>query len=239
MNEPLSTSAPAEAPEPACQAARHPPPRPCRSCRAGRPIRGRNGRLRRRDRAAGARRYPLRAQPNGLAGRPQAFRDGHRRYSCRRTGHDAAAHPPRRRYRQRAAIRPDRFAGRLQRHVSIRDDGFPTRCGRRNWRGLPRRSAHGRYSATMIGGTMSPSVRRALRDVRIPILENDAVMLGPEGQRFWLAGLAIRSRIGSARAAFAALTTCRERWRKSERTTPCCCSPTSRTSFHACRRAWR
>lgn len=32
-------------------------------------------------------------------------------------------------------------------------------------------------------------VRRALSDVRIPILENDAVMLGSAGQRFWLAGL--------------------------------------------------
>jgi uncharacterized protein len=32
-------------------------------------------------------------------------------------------------------------------------------------------------------------VRHALESVRIPILENDAVMLGSEGQRFWLAGL--------------------------------------------------
>ncbi|HML07738.1 MAG TPA: metallophosphoesterase [Xanthobacteraceae bacterium] len=32
-------------------------------------------------------------------------------------------------------------------------------------------------------------VRRALAEVRIPVLENDAVMLGTEGQRFWLAGL--------------------------------------------------
>jgi len=32
-------------------------------------------------------------------------------------------------------------------------------------------------------------VRRALDDVRIPILENDAVLLGAAGQRFWLAGL--------------------------------------------------
>jgi uncharacterized protein len=32
-------------------------------------------------------------------------------------------------------------------------------------------------------------VRSALADVRIPILENDAVLLGPAGQRFWLAGL--------------------------------------------------
>src|SRR5580698_9405812 len=32
-------------------------------------------------------------------------------------------------------------------------------------------------------------VRSALADVRIPVLENDAVLLGPEGRRFWLAGL--------------------------------------------------
>jgi predicted MPP superfamily phosphohydrolase len=32
-------------------------------------------------------------------------------------------------------------------------------------------------------------VRSALADVRIPILENDAVLLGPAGQRFWLAGI--------------------------------------------------
>lgn len=32
-------------------------------------------------------------------------------------------------------------------------------------------------------------VRRALADVRIPILENDAVLIGGRGQRFWLAGL--------------------------------------------------
>jgi predicted MPP superfamily phosphohydrolase len=33
------------------------------------------------------------------------------------------------------------------------------------------------------------NVRRVLADVRIPVLENNAVMLGAEGQRFWLAGL--------------------------------------------------
>jgi predicted MPP superfamily phosphohydrolase len=32
-------------------------------------------------------------------------------------------------------------------------------------------------------------VRSALADVRIPLLENDAVLLGPEGRRFWLAGI--------------------------------------------------
>jgi predicted MPP superfamily phosphohydrolase len=32
-------------------------------------------------------------------------------------------------------------------------------------------------------------VRNALADVRIPILENDAVLLGAPGQKFWLAGI--------------------------------------------------
>ena len=32
-------------------------------------------------------------------------------------------------------------------------------------------------------------VRSALADARIPILENDAVLLGPPGQKFWLAGI--------------------------------------------------
>src|SRR5580693_10137759 len=32
-------------------------------------------------------------------------------------------------------------------------------------------------------------VRSALADVHIPILENEAVLLGPEGQKFWLAGI--------------------------------------------------
>jgi hypothetical protein len=32
-------------------------------------------------------------------------------------------------------------------------------------------------------------VRRALADVSIPVLENDVVMLGAQGQRFWLIGL--------------------------------------------------
>jgi predicted MPP superfamily phosphohydrolase len=34
-----------------------------------------------------------------------------------------------------------------------------------------------------------PGVRSALAGVQIPVLENDAVLLGPAGQRFWLAGI--------------------------------------------------
>src|SRR5262249_2971800 len=32
-------------------------------------------------------------------------------------------------------------------------------------------------------------VRRALDDARLPVMQNDAVLLGPRGRRFWLAGL--------------------------------------------------
>jgi uncharacterized protein len=34
-----------------------------------------------------------------------------------------------------------------------------------------------------------PGVRSALGDVRIPILENQAVLIGPEGERVWIAGI--------------------------------------------------
>jgi len=44
-------------------------------------------------------------------------------------------------------------------------------------------------------------VRSALGDVRIPILENDAVLLGDAGRRFWLAGIGdqIAHRLGHGR----------------------------------------
>ena len=44
-------------------------------------------------------------------------------------------------------------------------------------------------------------VRSALADVRIPLLENQAVLLGPEGERFWVAGVGdqIAHRIGHGR----------------------------------------
>jgi len=35
----------------------------------------------------------------------------------------------------------------------------------------------------------APGIRASLNAVGIPVLENDAVLLGPEGVRFWLAGL--------------------------------------------------
>jgi uncharacterized protein len=44
-------------------------------------------------------------------------------------------------------------------------------------------------------------VRQALADVRIPVMENHAVMLGGEGKRFWLAGLGdqLAHRLGHGR----------------------------------------
>lgn len=44
-------------------------------------------------------------------------------------------------------------------------------------------------------------VRGALAGVRIPVLENDAVLIGPEGRRFWLAGLGDQEayRLGAGR----------------------------------------
>jgi predicted MPP superfamily phosphohydrolase len=32
-------------------------------------------------------------------------------------------------------------------------------------------------------------VRKALADVRVPVMENEAVLFGEKGRRFWLAGL--------------------------------------------------
>ena len=50
-------------------------------------------------------------------------------------------------------------------------------------------SASIRFSAITTGGTTSRGVRKALAGVRIPVLENDAVLLDDGGRRFWLAGL--------------------------------------------------
>ena len=59
--------------------------------------------------------------------------------------------------------------------------------------GCARRSASTPSSAITTGGTTSRGVRDALARVQIPVLENNAVLLGEAGQRFWLAGLAISS----------------------------------------------
>jgi uncharacterized protein len=45
-------------------------------------------------------------------------------------------------------------------------------------------------------------VRRVLGDVQIPILENQTVQLGPNGQRFWLAGLGDQMAIRAGRGKF-------------------------------------
>jgi hypothetical protein len=44
-------------------------------------------------------------------------------------------------------------------------------------------------------------VRRALADVHIPVMENDAVLLGPAGNQFWLAGIGdqLAHRLGHGR----------------------------------------
>ena len=54
-------------------------------------------------------------------------------------------------------------------------------------------------------------MRSALADVRIPILENDAVLLGRRDRNSGSPGSAISSPIGSAPADFAASTICRAR----------------------------
>ena len=82
-------------------------------------------------------------------------------------------------------------------------------------------------------------VRSALADVRIPVLENDAVLLGAPGQKFWLAALAISSRIRSATAASAVSTTFPGRSPASAPTIPLCCWCMSRTSFPAFRHGSR
>jgi hypothetical protein len=45
------------------------------------------------------------------------------------------------------------------------------------------------------------SVRRAIDKVRLPLMQNDAVLLGPPGRRFWLAGLGdqIAHRLGPSK----------------------------------------
>ena len=87
----------------------------------------------------------------------------------------------------------------------------------------------------MTGGTKSRPVRSALADARIPVLENNAVKLGTEGRQFWLAGIGDQlAHLARARPLSAAKTTCRARWRRSERTIPSSCSFTSRTFFRAC-----
>ena len=73
----------------------------------------------------------------------------------------------------------------------------------------------------------------------IPMLENNAVLLGAAGSNSGSPGSAISSPTSSATAAFAALTICRGRSRKSRPTIRCCCWCTSRTFFPACRSAWR
>ena len=71
----------------------------------------------------------------------------------------------------------------------FKTERVPDRLGRPSLRGSRPRSGSGRSSAITTGGTICHGVRRALAGARIPVLENDAVMLGAAGQQFWLAGI--------------------------------------------------
>ena len=134
------------------------------------------------------------APPAWPAG-PQAIDHGDCRPACRRSRHDAAAHPARGRHRAGFAIRPHRAARRLRGVVSdSRSNRSPT----------PRWSAElARLKAPLgvwaILGNHDwwhdlAGVRTALASAQIPVLENDAVLLGTAGQRFWLAGIGDQAR---------------------------------------------
>ena len=71
-------------------------------------------------------------------------------------------------------------------------------------------------------------VRKALAAVRIPVLENDAVLLDDRGRRFWLAGLGDQLAHGLGRAGSGASTICPARSRASPPTIRSSCWCTSR-----------
>jgi hypothetical protein len=77
--------------------------------------------------------------------------------------------------------------------------------------------------------------RAALRHVGIPPMQNDAVLLGAPGKRFWLAGLDDQIGIGSDRIVMKAPMTCRARSPKFTATTRSSCWRTSRISSGRCR----
>ena len=83
------------------------------------------------------------------------------------------------------------------------------------------------------------TVRRALAYARIPVLKTTRSSSERRAGSSGSPALAISSRISSGTAASAAKTTCRARWRRSERTIPSSCSFTSRIFFRACPTASR
>jgi len=94
-----------------------------------------------------------------------------------------------RRYGQRIAVGYRGSAGRLLRHPQVRGSDGST-CG------LGRRAEAAARSARRLAILGNHDwwydvngVRKALGEVSIPLLENQAVHLGEEGNRFWLAGL--------------------------------------------------
>ena len=99
-------------------------------------------------------------------------------------------------------FRPRRHARRLYRALSVHDRAHPRRrSGRPNWRACRRRSAFGRSSAITTGGTISPACAMRSPKCAFRVLENQAVLLGPEGERVWVAGIGdqIAYRIGHGR----------------------------------------
>jgi predicted MPP superfamily phosphohydrolase len=83
------------------------------------------------------------------------------------------------------------------------------------------------------------TVRRALADAASPFWKTTRSSSERRAGNSGLPALAISSRISSGTAASAAKTTCRARWRRSERTIPSSCSFTSRIFFRACPTASR
>ena len=120
------------------------------------------------------------------------------------------------------AQRSDRRARRLSSPpIASSPSACRIRSGRPNWRGCTRRSASTRSSAITTGGTTSTACARALAKVRMPVMENDAVLLGAPGQPL-LAGRPRRPDRPSARAehASAASTICPARSRASSTDDP-------------------
>ncbi len=80
--------------------------------------------------------------------------------------------------------------GDFFRHAPFRDRARAAPgLGGGAWRGCTRRLASTQFWAITTGGTTSMAVRHALDTVHLPVMQNDAVLLGAPGGRFWLAGL--------------------------------------------------
>ena len=135
--------------------------------------------------------HRLPADTAGLAGRSAADHHGDCRSACRRAQYGRSrasarwSMPPMR----CAAISPCCSAISSPRIRFVTEHRAASGLGRRT--GAAARAARRlcRSSAITTGGTTSSGARAALAQVRIPVMENDAVLLGEAGRRFWLAGL--------------------------------------------------